>query len=204
MNCQILQILHIGAEAWASKYTSVFAPAKYELIHFINKLEDHDTSAELVLQTNRVSSSRTCQVLEVILNSQLNFEAHIQHIEVKVTTSLGGLAVIAGSTWGFSLKNLQRLYISVILPQILYCCSAWYVADRAQGTVIHWQHFLQKLTTIQQHAGSIIAGAFQITAGPALNVELFLLPMKQQLEKAAGDATACILTSPIYQELTEG
>ena len=59
-NCQILQTLHIGAEAWASKHTSVFAPAKYELIHFTNKPGDHDTSAELVLQTNRVSPSRTC------------------------------------------------------------------------------------------------------------------------------------------------
>ncbi len=203
-NCQILQTLHIGAEAWASKHASVFAPAKYELIHFTNKPGDHDTSAELVLQTNRVSPSRTCRVLGVILDSQLDFEAHIQHIEAKVTTSLGGLAAIAGSTWGFGLKDLRRLYISVILPQILYCCSAWYVADRAQGTVIRRQRILQKLTAIQQRAGSIIAGAFQTTAGPALDVELFLLPMKQQLEKAAGDATARILTSPIYQELTEG
>ena len=203
-NCQILRTLHIGAEAWASKHASVFAPAKYELIHFTNKPGDHDTSAELVLQNNRVSPSRTCQVLGVILDSQLNFETHIQHIEAKVTTSLGGLAAIAGSTWGFGLKDLRRLYISVVLPQVLYCCSAWYIADRAHGTVIRRQRTLRKLTAIQQRAGSIIAGAFRTTAGPALDVELFLLPMKQQLKKAAGEATVCILTSPIYQNLTEG
>lgn len=33
---------------------------------------------------------------------------------------------------------------------------------------------------------TIIAEAFRTTAGPALEVELFLLPMKQQMEKALG------------------
>ena len=203
-NCHILQTLHTEAEAWASKHASVFAPAKYELIHFTNRPEDHDTSAELVLRSNRVTPSRTCRVLGVILDSQLDFETHIRHIEAKVMTSLGVLAAIAGSAWGFGLKDLRRLYISAVLPQILYCCSAWYIADQARGTVMRRQRTLQKLTAIQQRAGSIIAGAFRTTAGPALNVELFLLPMKQQLEKAAGDATARILTSPIHQEFMEG
>ena len=66
------------------------------------------------------------------------------------------------------------------------------------------QHTLQKLNTIQQRAGAIIAEAFRTTAGSALDVELFLLPMKQQLEKATGDATARILTSPIHHEIMEG
>ncbi|KAA6409153.1 MAG: reverse transcriptase [Lasallia pustulata] len=152
-NSQILRTLHTGAEAWASKHASVFAPAKYELIHFTNKPGDHDTSAELVLKTNRVSHSRTCRVLGVILDSQLDFETHIRHIEAKATTSLGGLAAIAGSTWGFGLKDLRRLYISVV-PQILYCCSAWYVADQARGTVMRRQRTLQKLTAIQQRSPS--------------------------------------------------
>ena len=77
---------------------SVFAPIKYELIHFMNKLGNYDTSVELTLRTNRVFLFRTYQVLEVILNSQLNFKTHIQHIEVKVMTSLEELAVIAGFT----------------------------------------------------------------------------------------------------------
>ena len=69
---------------------------------------------------------------------------------------------------------------------------------------MRWQHTLQKLTAIQQCVGAIIAGAFQTTAGLALNVKLFLLPMKQQLEKAAEDTTTHILTSFIHQKLTEG
>ena len=59
------------------RHVSVFAPVKYELIHFTNKLREQDTSAELTLKTSNIFSSRTCQFLKVILNSQLDFEAHI-------------------------------------------------------------------------------------------------------------------------------
>ena len=136
VNCQVLQTLHTEAETWARRHASVFAPTKYELIHFTNRPREHDTSAELTLRASKVSPSRTCRVRGVILDSQLDFETHIRHIEAKATTSLGGLAAIAGSTWGFGLRDLRRLYISVVLPQITYCCSAWYVADQAHGTVM--------------------------------------------------------------------
>ena len=64
----------------------------------MNRPEEHNTSAELTLRASNIFSSRTCQFLRVILNSQLDFETHIQHIEVKAMMSLEGLTVIAGST----------------------------------------------------------------------------------------------------------
>jgi len=48
-NCWVLQTIHTRAELWARQHASVFAPAKYELIHFTNRPEKHSTSAELVL-----------------------------------------------------------------------------------------------------------------------------------------------------------
>lgn len=197
-NCQALQTVHARAELWARRHASVFAPAKYELIHFTNRPKKHSTSAELVLDTHTVQASATCRVLGVILDSHLEWEAHLRHIQARTTTSLGGLAAIAGSTWGFGLKDLRRLYVAVVLPQILYCCSAWYSPDSGHGTVMRQKRSLQKLTAIQCRAGAIIAGAFRTTAGSALDVELFLLPMKQQLEKAIGESLLRVITAPTY------
>lgn len=106
-NCQTLQRIHTEAEAWARKHASVFAPAKYELIHFIDKPKKHNTSAQLTLRNHTIQPSPTCWVLGVILDSQLTFEAHLHHIQARTTMSLGGLAAIAGSTWGFGLKDLR-------------------------------------------------------------------------------------------------
>lgn len=63
---------------------------------------------------------------------------------------------------------------------------------------MRWKRNLRKLNAIQRRAGAIIAGAFRTTAGPALDVELFVLPVKQQLEKALGESLLRIITAPTY------
>ncbi len=63
---------------------------------------------------------------------------------------------------------------------------------------MHQRRVLQKLTAIQRRAGAIIAGAFRTTAGPALEVELYLLPMKQQMEKALGYSLLRLTTTSTY------
>lgn len=97
-NCMALRTVHSRAEQWARRHASVFAPDKYELIHFTNRPAEHDTTAELALDTNTIQASPTCKVLGVILDSHLKWDAHIQHIQARATTSLGGLATLAGST----------------------------------------------------------------------------------------------------------
>ena len=64
----------------------------------MNRSEVHNTSAELILKASNIFLSRICQFLRVILNSQLNFETYIQHIEVKAIMSLEGLTAITGFT----------------------------------------------------------------------------------------------------------
>ena len=59
-NCQVLQTLHVEAETWAHRHALVFALSKYELIHFINKLDNHNTSTALTLGSQEVSPTRIC------------------------------------------------------------------------------------------------------------------------------------------------
>ena len=76
-NCQMLQALHTEAETWARWHASVFTPIKYELIHFTNKPNNHDISVILTLRPHEIPPTKTCQVLNIILDLQLEFEAHI-------------------------------------------------------------------------------------------------------------------------------
>jgi ribonuclease HI len=55
---------------------------------------------------------------------------------------------------------------------------------------------VRQLTKVQKRAAIIISGAFRATAAEALNIELYLLPMKMQLEARAEEAALRIATGP--------
>ena len=136
INCWILQALHAEVEIWAHWYTLIFVSTKYELIHFTNKSNCHNIFIVLILKIHNILSFSTYYVLRIILNLQLKFKIHVWHIETKATISLNELTVIADFMWKFELRDLWKLYISMILLQITYCCSVWYVMNRAHRTVL--------------------------------------------------------------------
>jgi len=70
------------------------------------------------------------------------------------------------------------------VPYITYCSSVWYSPGRAYGTKGRDERAVQVVTKVQRRAAQIIAGAWRITAGPALDLEMHLMPAKQQLEKS--------------------
>jgi hypothetical protein len=101
--------------------------------------------------------------------------------KTKATKSIGALTSLAGSTWGASLIDLGKIYQAVVVPQIMYGCSAWSVG--AETRLGYTRQTIDCLNGIQAKAARIIAGAYKSTSGPALDIELHLLPIAQQIWK---------------------
>ena len=49
--------------------------------------------------------------------------------------SLGAIARLSGSTWGGNFTTLRQLYRGVVIPQMSYACSLWYIPVGEKGIV---------------------------------------------------------------------
>jgi hypothetical protein len=75
-----------------------------------------------------IHPSVSSKYLGVTLDTALNWKQHVQNLTIKISKSIGALASLAGSTWGAGVTELRKIYQAVVIPQMMYGCSAWSVA----------------------------------------------------------------------------
>jgi ribonuclease HI len=194
-NCRNLQAVYARCQDWERKHASKFNPTKYKLIHLFRRRRRHDMQCPLVLPGMTLQPVGFLRFLGIIIDSKLSWGEHISHIQAQATKTLGALASLGGSTWGTNYKGLRQIYTSVVAPQLLYGCSAWYAPSA--GCSKYSIKKLEKLASIQARAARIITGAFKATSIPALDIEAFLTPIRQRLEEAAANSFLRIAASPL-------
>ncbi|KAJ6016472.1 zinc knuckle domain protein [Penicillium herquei] len=188
------------ANQWAHRHASVFDLKKYTLIHFEQGTTGSDLPLVVRTATGRYTISPSTESAERYLgfwlDRKLTFKDHQAKALIKANTTLQALRSLAGSTWGASVSAMRRIYLAVVLPQMLYGVAAWY-SPLTTG-IQQANKMSHPFAAIQKRAACLIAGAFKTSAAAALNVELHLPPIDIQMNRIVKETALRLRTGPRF------
>ncbi|OHW95426.1 reverse transcriptase [Colletotrichum incanum] len=174
--CQKLQEALRKAEGWAFTHASVFAPEKFQLTHFTRAKTRINTDTTLQSQWGEIRPKTTCKYLGLIMDSSLKWKQHIDETERKVTNTITALSSLGNSTWGVRTREMRTIY------------NGW-------GEKGYTKRTLHRLRRLQARAARAMSGAYKATSFPALDVEMHLLPVEQQIWKHNIDTVSRVGTA---------
>ncbi|KAK1529175.1 zinc knuckle [Colletotrichum costaricense] len=203
-NCQALKFLYDNLVRWASPNGIFFGPHKTFVMHFRKPGSHGPPSTEL---PDIPGLSKNCLqtellLLGVVVDSKLTWAAHIEQVITKVRRRMIHLRRISGSTWGPSLHEMKKLYVSSVLPIFSYACPVWFVDGRGQkirGQLA--KTLVQSLDAEQARFLRFIAGGFEASASEVVHKELHMIQLSVYLEQLALRHRINNLYSPEYRDL---
>ncbi len=103
---------------------------------FTNKITDRKIN--LRVKNTTLEQKSECRFLGVIVDENINWKSHINHVSNKITRIIALLRLLK---YTFPIHILKTLYMSLIQPYLNYCNLIWGAADK---TIIEPLFLLQK------------------------------------------------------------
>jgi hypothetical protein len=210
LNNSVLTAIDQKAARRAQMHASVFAPQKYELIHFIHRRDTMKFKDKMLGLTLRigdhdqvVEAKQNALYLGVWLDSELSGKAHLDKAVARATKSIQALSAITGSTWGATREQILKLYKAVVIPGMLYACSTWYIPSEERGFKVRKKLVEEALSRLQKKALCIATGAFRTTALSVLEVETYTLPIPLQLLQISVKTALRIKGTPTFRRIQQ-
>ncbi len=97
-----------------------------------------------------------------------------------------------------NIENFRRIYLIIVLSQCIYCASIWYVLNEEHDFKQKKNATLCFMKDIQTRTIQIISDVFKSIVDAILNIELYLLFIRQQLNMIIYDALLCLIISSTY------
>ncbi|KAH8896153.1 hypothetical protein GQ53DRAFT_803729 [Thozetella sp. PMI_491] len=98
--------------------------------------------------------SAILRYLGVQMDTKLWWDRHREKVEAAATKRFSAPSALASPTWGTGLINLRHVYRAIIVPQIIYGCSAWHVPGNSPTS--RGSSMVNAIKKIQRHAAQII------------------------------------------------
>lgn len=202
-NCRRLEGAHSRCIAWAKRHGAIFAPDKYQLIHFTRSRRHsrEDLASTVQIEGHHAQlQDKEMRVLGVWVDPKLTWKAHIQKASQKGNAAYEALTRITASTWGPSMKRSRLLYTAVVRPTILYGAQTWSIrGDGKQLTA----STLQPLIKLQNSCLRRITGGYKRTPRAALERETAIAPLNIYTDMISLQRTLTVASHPVESKIQE-
>lgn len=123
-----------GGLDWAHDFNSNFEMSKVALMHFSSRRKPkpdnnillRDKAPHLKLRGTRIKAVSEYKYLGVVLDSDLNWNAHVNRTVDKGKEWISLFRRLSRTTGGLSSTMMRHLYCAVGLPRITYAAEIWY------------------------------------------------------------------------------
>ncbi|SLM39698.1 Reverse transcriptase domain [Lasallia pustulata] len=182
-NCEALRRIHDRCLDWADRHGAVFAPAKYDLIHFTRTPKHFNMGASIRLGNQEIAPKVTARVLGAQLDQKLKYVQHVNFIQEQAASTERAIARLAGSTWGVSMLDMRKLYLAISRAKIVYGSQVWHPPPGQKGGKARQM----RLERLQNRFLRRITGAYRATKVEVLQNEAHIPPLDIYMDKLALD-----------------
>ena len=173
--------------AWSERWKLDLNPSKCECSFFSTWTHEANWKPTIQMYENEFQLlfddgvpfgfSKSPRLLGVILDRQLTFGPHVDHVAKEATKKLRILSSLAQSDWGWRKNDLKMLYTTFALSKMMYGASSW------QSWCSDTQ--VKRLETVQNKALRVINGQYRSTPLEALRLEAGMCSIKTAMRREA-------------------
>jgi ribonuclease HI len=199
-NVILLKAAYHQVETWLISVGLAPDLSKREIMHY-SRRRKYDCNPPITLEdydgtTRTIVPDKFVRWLGVHFDRKLLFNHHVKILAARGENAANSLNMLANTIRGLSHLHLRRLYLSCIIPKILYACPTWWNGTKCMA---------KPFEKVQRHAVKLICAAFKTTPTYALEIEASIPPIKFQADLAirryATRLNKLPISSPVLQRL---
>lgn len=166
-----------AVENWCNEIGLSVNPSKTSLVLFTERRILNGVRS-LQFFGSELNVTNQVKYLGVILDSKLNWSAHVDYRLKVACMAFGQCRRAFGSTWGLKPKYIHWIYTTVVRPILAYGCLVWWQKGEVAKVVTQLNH-LQRMCLMA------LTGAFSSTPTAALESLLSIKPLHIYLKQEA-------------------
>jgi ribonuclease HI len=187
-----------GMIEWSKSHNSSIEYSKLTLIDFSH----HGVKKPcppLTLPDITIEPTQHAKYLGIVLDQHLNWAPQLAQVRSKGSKWAAQIRRLARPSWGLTPKGARKLYVSVVVPRILYGIDVWCTplhGKNTRGGKKGSVNIIKKLTTTQRAGVLAVTGGFRTSPTDSLDAHAALLPIDLRVKKTCHNAITRLATLP--------